>query len=178
MQDVKSVEQLCSKLNKSEPEIYNWLNDVYSFLIEQNCLKDFDDFSIIPNMEGNFRKLSSLKSDFANQIPLKLMDLYNKYNSITIQSWMINRKINSLTLGKSLEEYSLKDFIGWVNTEIDSDHQFSLNGSLYKIRYFLAYNIIELYPDTNEDNAYIDYRKNYTTLVILKGSVMNLVQYR
>ena len=84
LQDVKSVEQLCSKLNKSEPEIYNWLNDVYSFLIEQNCLKDFDDFSIIPNMEGNFRKLSSLKSDFANQIPLKLMDLYNKYNSMIL----------------------------------------------------------------------------------------------
>lgn len=169
LQDVKSVEQLCSKLNKSEPEIYNWLNDVYSFLIEQNCLKDFDDFSIIPNMEGNFRKLSSLKSDFANQIPLKLMDLYNKYNSITIQSWMINRKINSLTLGKSLEEYSLKDFIGWVNTEIDSDHQFSLNGSLYKIRYFLAYNIIELYPDTNEDNAYIDYRKKLYNFSNTKG---------
>jgi hypothetical protein len=169
LQDVKSVEQLCSKLNKSEPEIYNWLNDVYSFLIEQNCLKDFDDFSIIPNMEGNFRKLSSLKSDFANQIPLKLMDLYNKYNSITIQSWMINRKINSLTLGKSLEEYSLKDFIGWVNSEIDSDHQFSLNGSLYKIRYFLAYNIIELYPDTNEDNDYIDYRKKLYNFSNTKG---------
>ena len=82
---------------------------------------------------------------------------------------MINRKINSLTLGKSLEEYSLKDIIGWVNSEIDSDHQFRLNGSLYKIRYFLAYNIIELYPDTNEDNDYIDYRKKLYNFSNTKG---------
>lgn len=169
LQDMISVERLCSKLNKSESEIYNWLNDVYSFLIEQNCLKDFDEFSIIPDMEGNFKKLSSLKSDFANPIPLKLMDLYNKYNSITIQSWMINRKINSLISGKLLVEYSLKDFIGWVNSEITSDHQFRLNGSLCKIRYFLAYNIIELYPETNEDNDYIVYRKKLYDFSNTKG---------
>ena len=159
LESAKSVSQLCSQLNKSEAEIYNWLNDVYSFLIEQNCLNDFDKYSIIPNMEGTFMKLEELSSDNSEPIPSKLMDLYNKVMPSTINSKILNYSINSAVFGNSLKVFALKDIIEWFTKKITSKDTYISDGKSYYANFYLAYNIIELYPKGIDDSEYVSYRK-------------------
>ncbi|MBG9212011.1 sacsin N-terminal ATP-binding-like domain-containing protein [Bacteroides fragilis] len=159
LESAESVSQLCSQLNKSEAEIYNWLNGVYSFLIEQNCLNDFDKYSIIPNMEGTFMKLEELSSDNSEPIPSKLMDLYNNVMPSTINSWMLNYSINSAVFGNSLQVFALKDIIEWFNKKITSKDTYLSDGESYYANHYLAYNIIELYPEGIDDSEYVSYRK-------------------
>ena len=168
--NAKSIDLLCTTLNKSRIEIIAWLNSVYSFLIQQNCLSDFDEYAIIPNMEGNFKKLKELKSDSSDPIPSELMGLYNHVMPQTIQSWMIDKEINNAVFGNTLQVFALGNMIDWFNNKIKSNDTYAVDGKNYYVNCWLAYSLIEFYPKNSQDEKYLRYRKTLFDLSAADGN--------
>lgn len=104
-------------------------------------------------------KLEELSSDNSEPIPSKLMDLYNKVMPSTINSKILNYSINSAVFGNSLKVFALKDIIEWFNKKITSKDTYISDGKSYYANFYLAYNIIELYPKGIDDSEYVSYRK-------------------
>lgn len=175
LSEAKSISSLCSSLNKNREEIIKWLNSVYSFLINQNCLSDFNEYAIIPNMEGDFKKLTELKSDSLNPIPAELMELYNHVMPETIQSWMIDKDIDYSVFGNTLQVFALTNMADWFNAKIKSSDTYTYNGSNYYANYWLAYRLIEFYPSVLENEKYLSYRQTLYDLSAVDG---NQEEYR
>lgn len=155
----KSINSLCATLNKNRTQVVDWLNSVYGFLINQNCLSDFDKHAIIPNMEGDFKKLNELNSDATGLIPYELMGLYNHVMPNTIQSRMIDQEIDGSVFGNTLQVFVLNTIIDWFNTTIKSNDTFSANGIRYYSKEWLAYKLIEFYPKDLDNEEYLSYRQ-------------------
>lgn len=168
--NAKSISSLCTTLDKSREEIVTWLNSVYSFLIQQNCLSDFDEYAIIPNMEGDFKLLNELKSDYSNPIPLELMDLYNHVMTDTIQSWMIDMDIDYTLFGNTLQVFAIDNMIDWFNSKIKSNDTYIDNGTSYYANCWLAYSLIEFYPIGIQNEKYLNYRQTLFELTAVDGN--------
>ena len=172
LEQVKSIDSLRTTLNKTQEEITSWLNSVYSFLIDQNCLSNFDEYAIIPNMEGDFKKLNELKSDALGPIPIELMELYNHVMENTIQSWMINQNIDYSKFGNTLQVFALNDLIAWFNIKIQSLDTYTIDEKSYYANSWLAYNLIALYPSAPlVDENYLSHRQKMYDFSAVDGSV-------
>ncbi len=155
-----SVASLCAKLNKNEEDVLLWLNRVYKFLVEQNCLKDFDSFALIPNQKGDFKLLKDLRSDHSSRIPLSLKDIYNdvNLNHATIQDLLMDTRIDARVFGNTLMSFSLKDMIEKLNEYVKNGNRISKEGKSIDIKSTVAYELLSLYPNL-EDQEYLKKRR-------------------
>lgn len=168
--EVESINALCTKLGKTKTEAINWLNDVYKFLIDQNCLSDFDSYAIIPNMEGYFKKLKELWSDASDPIPEELMTLRNHVMTNTLQSLMMDSEIETSVFGNTLQVFALTGMIEWFNKKIKSTDTYTYNGKSYYMNSWLAYSLIEYYPSCTEDKEYCSYRQKLYDFSAVDGN--------
>jgi len=164
LSSIGSISSLVAKLGKTREEVIDWLNKVYKFLVDQNCLADFDCYAIIPNMDGDFKLLKNLYSDASDPIPVELMSLRNRVMTNTLQSQMMDQDIEPSVFGNTLQVFALGGMIEWFNTKIKSNDTYSDAGISYYANCWLAYNLIEFYPNNLEDNEenknYLSYRQN------------------
>lgn len=94
------VTTLSKQLNRNEENTFNWLNNLYTFVLENdNNLVMFKDKAIIPNRKGVFKKKTDLKIDKINDDMLLeiLAILGNDWNDILIHP-DIHLKDNDLHL--------------------------------------------------------------------------------
>ena len=150
---LQNLSTLCVKMNKTETETLVWLNKVYKFLVEQNLLVDFDNFSIIPNQKGDFKLLRDLKSDQSSRIPEKLKSIYNSVNqdSATVQHILMNVNIDATVFGSTLQTFSLKEMIETLNNYIKQGANIYKNNKLFDVKSEVAYSLLALCP--NIENA-------------------------
>ena len=150
---LQNLSTLCVKINKTETETLVWLNKVYKFLVEQNLLVDFDNFSIIPNQKGDFKLLRDLKSDQSSRIPEKLKSIYNSVNqdSATVQHILMNVNIDATVFGSTLQTFSLKEMIETLNNYIKQGANIYKNNKLFDVKSEVAYSLLALCP--NIENA-------------------------
>lgn len=154
----KTLSALSQEIGKSETETIAWLNKVYTFMVEQGCLADFNKYAIIPNQKGVFKTLNDLKSDHSSRIPETLKSIYNSVNTDTIQGVLMDERVEASTFGNTLETFDLKKMIDTLNTYIKSDTTIIKNGVYIYVRKKVAYSLLALYPETSEV-AYLQKRE-------------------
>ena len=54
LQRIGCIKNLCSRLNKSEEECYEWLNKLYKFVVSQGDTSILEKYPVIPNQSGDF----------------------------------------------------------------------------------------------------------------------------
>lgn len=167
-----SISSLCEILNKTENDVLPWLNRVYEFLVEQNCLKDFDTFALIPNQKGTFKLLKELRSDHTSRIPLSLKSIYNSVNQddATIQDLLMDARIDAGVFGNSLLSFSLKEMIEKLNEYVKNGGCIAKNGQSIDIKATVAYSLISLYPNNNDQ----DYLKKRQSIYIFCSDYMEM----
>ena len=158
LSDSGCVVELSSKTGKTAEETIGWLNCVYKFLIEQDMLKEFDNYAIIPNQNGDFKPLKELRSDHTSRIPSVLKDIYNSVNNDAIQDKLMDEGINADVFGNTLRPFSLKEMIEELNNSIKSGDNITKDGKTLDVPSTIAHSLLSLYPNT-EDRATLDYRK-------------------
>ena len=147
----KTLSALSQEIGKSEAETIAWLNTVYRFIVEQGCSADFNKYAIIPNQKGELKTLNDLKSDHSSRIPEALKSIYNSVNTETIQSVLMDERVEAPVFGNSLEAFDLKKMIDTLNSYIK-------NGPSNDVKAKVAYSLLALYPATSAV-AYLQKRK-------------------
>ena len=83
-----------SEMNVETNIIINWLNKLYSFLIKENYMNFFNEYNIIPNRKGVFKKINELYSNNeANFNPEIINNLYKKLFGKEINDILIHKDI-------------------------------------------------------------------------------------
>jgi hypothetical protein len=167
LSDLKNIDTLASKINKTQEETIDWLNKVYKFLIEQNMLNEFDNYAIIPNQKGDFKFLKDLYSDYTSRIPSFLKEVHNhvNYEYKAIQLCLVDERVDAELFGNTLRTYSLKEMIENLNEYIKSGKLF-YTGTNYITNYinisrYVAYSILSLYPNTDDEKVLSNRRAIY-----------------
>lgn len=160
LSNIQSLSALSSKIGKSISEALSWLNSVYEFLEDQNMLKEFDNYAIIPNQKGEFKYLKDLKSDHSSRIPEILKNIYNSVNddNASIQQTLMDASIDATIFGNTLQPFSLKEMIDTLNQYVRNGSSLNKNGKYVDIKSTVAYSLIALYPNI-EDNGFVQKRK-------------------
>lgn len=150
--NIKSVDGLCSKLGKTRDSVIEWLNKVYKFLVDQNCMKDFNEYAIIPNQLGDFCLLDSINTDQTARIPAVLKDIYNSVNipEASIQHILLEATIDASVFGNSIKVFGLKEITETLNNYIKSGSFIILNNETIDVKDKVAYSLLALYPNSDE----------------------------
>ncbi len=109
-----SIERLSeAKFSSNEQTALEWLNSLYSFIqIDTEQKELFDDFAIIPNQKGNFKKLDELRFDV--NIPEELKDILFLFEQDK-RNKLIHK---SFTLFKEHKPLSVEDVSYSINKHI------------------------------------------------------------
>lgn len=160
LSDFQTLCDLASKIGKTSEDTITWLNKVYKFLIDQNMLNEFDNYAIIPNQQGDFKKLGELRSDQVSVIPDELKSIYNYVMPDPIEGWLIDKSVNTAIFGNNIQVFDLSNLIIWFNAKIKSNDRYEKDGKWHYANDWLAYNLIELYPNNIDNESYYSFRKS------------------
>lgn len=145
LQNCKSFEILTEKF-ANETEAINWLNSLYKFLIEFKETSSFVDFAIIPNQNGEFKKIEELQlEDPESIISDEFLDiLFNLEDNW--RNRLIHRKV--LLPGQNIDKKGLLLASNRINELITLD-KFKTNVNSFKIIIDILRNVVSL---SNIDN--------------------------
>ncbi|WP_342648238.1 hypothetical protein [Mucilaginibacter sp. CSA2-8R] len=117
--DIKSL--ILHSLEDQPPvNIFEWLSNLYAFIIEQKQTDLFKDFAVIPNENGAFKLLDELfEEDTTKPIPDEFIDILKDLDPH--KDWrsdLINRKINLKVLNhKKLDIANITEAINEILNE-------------------------------------------------------------
>ncbi len=105
------------KVNKSE--IIQYLNEFILFL-KNNCKYEqiLNEYPIIPNRNGNFKKIEELYSDHTNIIPKVIMDIYDSISEKKLNDELIDQEVNVDYLGDILKKKDFDFISSYLNSYI------------------------------------------------------------
>ena len=120
LQDInncRNIQNLCDKVGKSKSEVKECLNYFIKFL-KENCNYEeiLNKYPIIPNRNGDFKKIEELYSDINNNIPQNIMDIYDSIYDKKLKEELIDVDINTEYLGDTLKK---KDF-DYISNKLNS----------------------------------------------------------
>ena len=119
LQRIGCMNNLCSRLNKSEEECYEWLNKLYKFVVSQKDTSILEQYPVIPNQFGDFCQLDKLCTDSAQRIPDILKDIcIGLLNKNLKDELMADAIDDSVFVTK--KEYKLENLVGDINRIIGS----------------------------------------------------------
>ena len=77
--DLGSITKLASEMNVENDKIIKWLIKLYEFLKENNSMNCFNQYNLIPNRNGVFKKIREIYgNEEANSIPEIINHIYQK----------------------------------------------------------------------------------------------------
>lgn len=108
IENCKNIKNLCKELSNNKEEVIDSLNQFLKFL-RNNCKYEeiLNKYPIIPNRNGDFKKIKDLYSDDKNIIPKDVIDIYDSISSKKLSDELIEPKIKLENLGDLLKK---KDF--------------------------------------------------------------------
>ena len=93
--DIASLENLASKMATQTNIIIKWLNKIYRFLKDNYCMSFFDQYNLIPNRKGIFKKIKEIYgAEEANSIPEIINPIYQRIFGKELDDILIHRDIN------------------------------------------------------------------------------------
>jgi len=143
LSNCKNIKTLSKKLGKEKSEIINDLNEFLQFL--KNIWKEEDilnEYPILPNRNGDFKKIEELYSDSENIIPKPIMDIYDSISDKKLNEVLIDSGINVQYLG-SLAQKNFNDVSSYLNEYIKK------NENIEKTKKLVVYPLLSI--KTNEE---------------------------
>lgn len=114
LQRIGCIKNLCSHLNKSEDECYEWLNRLFKFVVDQNDTSILEKYPVIPNQSGDFCQLDKVSTDSAQRIPDKLKDICVGLLNKNLRDELMAEAINDAVF-TTKKEYKLDTLISDIN---------------------------------------------------------------
>ena len=134
-----NIKTLSSKLGKNKSEIIKCLNDFILFL-KNNCKyeKILNDYSIIPNRNGDFKTLKVLYSDHKNRIPKEIIEIYDSISKKKLNDELVDIEIKYEILEENLKDKDFNDISNLLNDYI------SKKENIEKIKRFVVYPLLSI----------------------------------
>ena len=147
----KNIKSLSDKLEKeNKSEIIKYLNELILFL-KNNCKYEIilNKYPIIPNRNGDFKKLEELYTDHNNRIPKEIMEIYDSISEKKLNEELVDSEIKFEYLGDLLK---IKNF----DSISDNLNNFILENKNIEItKKFVAYPLLSIESDNkNVTEAY------------------------
>ena len=119
LKNCKNLNTLSKKLNKNIEDTINSLNIFLQFL-KKFCKYDeiLNKYPIIPNRNGDFKKIEKLYSDDENIIPKEVMDIYDSISKTKLKDELIDSRINIDNLGDLLKRKKFDSISDYLNNYI------------------------------------------------------------
>ena len=135
----KNIKTLSSKLGKNKSEIIKCLNDFILFL-KNNCKyeKILNDYSIIPNRNGDFKTLKVLYSDHKNRIPKEIIEIYDSISKKKLNDELVDIEIKYEIFEENLKDKDFNDISNLLNDYI------SKKENIEKIKRFVVYPLLSI----------------------------------
>ena len=114
LQRIGCIKNLCTRLNKSEEECYEWLNKLYKFVVGQKDTSILEQYPVIPNQFGDFCQLGKISSDSAQRIPDKLKEICIGLLNKNLKDELMAEAIDD-SVFVTKKEYKLENLIGDIN---------------------------------------------------------------
>lgn len=114
LQRIGCMNNLCSRLNKSEEECYEWLNKLYKFIVSQNEISILEQYPVIPNQFGDFCQLNKISTDSAQRIPDRLKEICIGLLNKNLKDELMAEAIDDSVFATK-KEYKLENLIGDIN---------------------------------------------------------------
>jgi len=114
LQRIGCIKNLCTRLNKSEEECYEWLNKLYKFVVSQKDTSILEQYPVIPNQFGDFCQLSKISTDSAQRIPDKLKDICIGLLNKNLKDELMAEAIDDSVFATK-KEYKLDNLVGDIN---------------------------------------------------------------
>jgi len=145
LQDIvqcKNIKNLSEKLEKEKSLVIISLNNLINFM-KKNCQyeKALNDYPIIPNRNGVFKKIGELYSDHKNRIPKVISEIYDSISEVKLDDELIDSEMNVEYLGDILK---IKDFdyiSKYLNKYINEKND------IEKIKKFVVYPLLSIKVD-------------------------------
>lgn len=113
------------KFNGDEQAAFAWLNEVIKFTFEELGSDAFENYAILPNQNGEFKKASDLRRDNTLPIPSEIKNVYHIAFNQHVEDKLLNSTVD-VTYLSSVKEYNLTSIIADLNTFIkDSNNTYS-----------------------------------------------------
>ena len=119
LQRIGCMKNLCSRLNKSENECYEWLNRLFKFVVDQNDTSILEKFPVIPNQSGDFCLLDKVCTDSAQRIPDKLKNICVGLLGKNLKDELMAEAIDD-SVFTTKKEYTLETLVSDINRIIGS----------------------------------------------------------
>ena len=103
----QSIDKFAEDMAKDTVEIYEWLNKLYTFLKANNSFICFYQFNMIPNKNGNFKRIFELfgnHHDNKNKIPEIINPIYKEVFDKDINEIIVHENINIEIFKRRLEK--------------------------------------------------------------------------
>lgn len=109
-----NISSIIEMFNNDEGKAFDWLNKVIKFTFEELGSDAFENYSILPNQNGSFRKASELSRDNTLPIPLEIKSVYHIAFEQNVEDKLLNSSID-VTYVQSIKEYNLTSLIADLN---------------------------------------------------------------
>ena len=115
----KNIKNLCKELNNNKEEVIDSLNHFLKFL-RNNCKYEeiLNRYPIIPNRNGDFKRIEELYSDDKNIIPKDVIDIYDSISSKKLSDELIDPNIKLENLGDLLKKKDFDSISTYLNNYI------------------------------------------------------------
>ena len=171
--DYQSIDKFAEDMAKNTGEIYEWLNKLYTFLKANNSLICFYEFNMIPNKNGNFKRIFELfgnDHDNKNKIPEIINPIYKEVFDKDINEILVNENINIDCLGRSLEKKNFENILNEFSDYFKGENQKN-NKKEYLCNELLSFSV----PRKKMEQMF-DFRKKTNNEYINKNK-KNLINY-
>ena len=110
--DASSIDEFALQMDVNNNEVIQWLNKLYIFLQQNNCINYLYQYKMLPNKNGIFQKLNELYgNEIPNDIPDLINPMYKKIFGKEVKDIMIHQDINIRNLGNNVQGKTLEDIL-------------------------------------------------------------------
>ena len=148
-----SIKNLAGALDKNTGEVISWLNESYNFLNLNNCKDCLNKFKMIPNKNGNFKKIDEIYGyKDANKIPKIINPIYKTIFGKELNEIIMNEKISISNLGEILKKKSYNDILNEFSNFLKENNDETK-------KEFLVNELISFSIDNSKINKMFEIRK-------------------
>ena len=150
LSNCKNINILSKILKKEKSETINDLNEFLQFL--KNIWKEEDilnTYPILPNRNGDFKKIKELYSDSKNIIPKPIMDIYDSISEKKLNEELIDSEINVQYLS-SLNQKNFNDISSYLNEYIKKNESAENIKNIEKVKKLVVYPLLSIKTNKEE----------------------------
>ena len=160
LQKCKNIDNLSKILELDKSQTMEYLNDFILFL-KKNCKYEelLNKYSIIPNRNGDFKRIEELCSDDKNKIPNDIMNIYDSISDKKLNEELIDEDINVGYLGDIIHKKDFDDISSYLNKFILE------NNNIQNKKNLVVYPLLSIKSDKKEILQIYEYLSLFYPLI-------------